>query len=120
VRGLLRRALEADGWEIREAENGLVALAQLADLRPDLILLDLVMPRMDGFDFLEQVRAEGEWEGVPVVVLTGKDLGPEDQKRLEGQVEAILFKDEGQRSDHLLELRRLVRSTVERAGGDDA
>src|SRR5262249_2894395 len=73
-------------WEVTAAANGRVALDRLAEHRPGLILLDLMMPEMDGFEFIEALRARPEWRGIPVVVLTAKELSPEDRRRLTGVV----------------------------------
>ncbi len=121
TRELLRRGLEKDGWTIDEAENGLVALARLTDALPDLILLDLIMPQMDGFGFLTEIRGNEDWRDIPVVVVTAQDLTPEEVGRLDGLVEAILKK--GQRDDLLGQLRDLVVECVARRsterGSDD-
>ncbi len=114
TRELLRRGLEKSGWSIDEAENGLVALARLADVVPDLILLDLAMPQMNGFDFLAELRESEEWRDVPVVVVTGRDLSAEEQARLDGQVEAVLKKGAVGRDSLLSELRDLVADCVAR------
>ncbi len=114
TRELLRRGLEKNGWTIDEAENGLVALANLADDIPNLILLDLNMPQMDGFEFLRQLRNTDQWANVPVVVVTAQDLLPEQLARLDGQVEAILKK--GARDSLLGELRDLVAECIARGG----
>ncbi len=114
TRELMRRGLERDGWTIDEAENGLVALARLAEAVPDLILLDLLMPQMDGFAFLAELRDNEEWRHVPVVVVTARDLAPEDEARLEGRVEAVLKKGATSRESLLGELRDLVADCVAR------
>ena len=56
MRDVLQRRLEKEGWKVIEAENGRVALERMAERRPDLILLDLMMPEMDGFQFLDEIR----------------------------------------------------------------
>ncbi len=114
TRELLRRGLEKSGWAIDEAENGLVALARLNDLAPDLILLDLAMPQMNGFDFLAELRESEEWHNIPVVVVTAGDLTADEQARLDGQVEAVLKKGAYPRDSLLSELRDLVADCVAR------
>ena len=74
----VRRALEQDGWQVSEAENGRVALARLTETRPDIILLDLMMPEMDGFEFLDEVQRKPQWHDIPIVVITAKDLTAEE------------------------------------------
>ena len=65
----------------------------MADLQPRLILLDLMMPVMDGFDFLAAMRARPEWQHIPVIVITAKDLTADDRDRLAGRVEEVLEKN---------------------------
>ncbi len=80
----LRQALEKLGWTVAEAANGQVALDAIADSVPRLILLDLAMPVMDGFEFLGRLREQPGCGTVPVVVLTVLDLSLEDRRRLRG------------------------------------
>ena len=80
------------GWRVTEAENGRVALERLAEARPDVILLDLMMPEMDGFEFLEKLRKSEDFRTTPVVVVTAKDLSEADHRRLNGGVQTILQK----------------------------
>jgi len=115
VRGLLRRTLEHEGWAVAEAENGRVALQQLVTLRPSLILLDLIMPEMDGFEFAAALRNHPVGRDVPTVVMTGKDLTPADRSRLNGHVERILRKNGPGGDDLLTQVRDLVVAQVRRA-----
>lgn len=94
TRNVLKRYLTKQGVKVREAENGRIALDQIALARPDLILLDLMMPEMDGFEFIEQYQAHPEWHEIPVVVLTAKTLTDEDRQRLNGWVRNFYDKDE--------------------------
>jgi CheY-like chemotaxis protein len=84
--------LEKEGWKVSEAENGFAALECMKRSRPRLILLDLMMPEMDGFEFLTQMRQKIEWRSIPVVVLTAYDIGVEERRRLNGCVETIINK----------------------------
>jgi signal transduction histidine kinase/DNA-binding response OmpR family regulator len=100
-RELCCRALEASGFSVIQAADGVSGLRRLAEQRPSLILLDLMLPEMDGFEFLETVRRNPEWQGVTIVVMTAKELQAEDRRRLNGRVQEILEK--GRRSlDELL------------------
>ena len=92
TREMLRRTLEKAGWTVTEASNGRVGLERMAATQPKLILLDLMMPEMDGFEFLEALRREGHPRRVPVIVITAKELTDEDRRRLNGGVERILQK----------------------------
>ena len=92
TRDVVRRVLKKGGWTIAEAENGLVGLERLSEGRPDIILLDLMMPEMDGFEFLSRVRANDDWRNLPVIVVTAKTLTAEDHQRLKGSVELLIQK----------------------------
>lgn len=82
TRELVCRTLDGKGWRVRAAENGVVGLERLNETLPDLVLLDLMMPEMDGFEFLARMRANQRWRGIPVVVVTAKTLTAEDRARL--------------------------------------
>ncbi len=112
MREVLRRRLEKEGWAVSEAANGREALKRMAESRPELILLDLMMPGMDGFQFLEEVRKQEEWRPIPVVVVTAKDLTPEDRLLLSGSVTQILQKGAYSQEELLREVRDRVVSCV--------
>src|SRR5262249_29406369 len=88
----LSQALTLSGWLVREAADGREALGQLDAERPAVILLDLLMPNMDGFQFLEELRGRPDGDSIPVIVVTAKDLDDEDRRRLSGGVARILHK----------------------------
>ena len=79
----LARLLRYEGFEARCAANGVEALDLLAERAPDLILLDVVMPKMNGVDFLQNVRDDPRWRAIPVIALTGS-MEPNLFARLEG------------------------------------
>jgi PAS domain S-box-containing protein len=108
TRELTRAILEKEGWMVSEAENGRAALACMERERPSLILLDLMMPEMDGFEFADRVRQHPEWRSIPIVVLTAKDLTAEERRRLDGSVETILRKAGDSRTALLNQVRDLV------------
>jgi CheY-like chemotaxis protein len=108
LRGLLARGLAAEGYEVREAENGRVALDRVSESVPGVILLDLMMPVMDGFAFLEHLRERAEWRTVPVVVVTAMDLTEQDRLSLHGYVEKVVQKGAYPQAELLAEVRRLV------------
>jgi signal transduction histidine kinase/DNA-binding response OmpR family regulator len=92
TRAMTRNILEKEGWRVSEAGNGRVALECMERERPRLILLDLMMPEMDGFEFADRVRRHPEWRSIPIVVVTARDLSAEERQRLSGYVETILQK----------------------------
>jgi signal transduction histidine kinase/CheY-like chemotaxis protein len=108
TRRVLRETLEKEGWEVVEAGNGSAALDAVAARRPDLILLDLLMPEMDGFEFLEELRREKANRSIPIIVITAKTIAAEDRRRLSGSVERILLKTEFSREDLLRQVRDLA------------
>ena len=104
--------LKKQGWAVVEAENGRVALGCVAEQRPGLILLDLMMPEMDGFEFLAELRETEAWRSIPVIVITAKNITLEDQLRLNGYVEKILQKGAYTHKQLLAEVRNLVAACV--------
>ena len=109
TRELMRRTLSGQGWTVCEAKNGLDALAVIRRSRPDLIFLDLMMPEMDGFEFVEQLRGNSEWRAIPVVVVTAKELTSEDRERLSGNVRSILQKGALSNEELAREIRAVAR-----------
>ncbi|GAB4470346.1 MAG: hypothetical protein OHK0037_29010 [Elainellaceae cyanobacterium] len=107
-RDLLRQLLEKEHWQVIEAENGRVALEKLRVTQPELILLDLMMPELDGFGFVAELQRHEEWRSLPIIVITAKDITPEDQMRLRGYVEQILQKGAYSQEDLLVRIRQLV------------
>ncbi|MGI4791362.1 MAG: response regulator, partial [Janthinobacterium lividum] len=108
TREMMHTLLEREGWGVEEAANGRIALDCLNTACPDLILLDLMMPEMDGFEFARRLRERPEWRTIPVVVLTARDLTQEDRLRLNGDVEKILQKGAWDHDALLREMRQLV------------
>ena len=108
MREMFRRTLERDGWKILEAENGRRALDRVAEEIPAIILLDLMMPEMDGFEFMQQLRTRPDCRDIPVIVITAKDLTPEDHRRLNGEVERIIQKGAAGAEQLLAEVRALL------------
>jgi signal transduction histidine kinase/DNA-binding response OmpR family regulator len=112
MRDMLQRRLEKEGWTVMEAENGRVALKRMAERQPDLILLDLMMPEMDGFQFLDEIRTREDWRSIPIIVVTAKELTEEDRQKLNGSVEKILQKGAYSREELIREVRDLVTASI--------
>ena len=108
ARRLLRQMMEREGWQVSEAEDGREALVSLEEQQPLVILLDLMMPVMDGFEFVAQLRKHEKWHSLPVVVVTAKELSEKDRAWLNGNVEKIVQKGAYSRDELLGEVRELV------------
>ncbi|MCU1262661.1 MAG: domain S-box [Bryobacterales bacterium] len=111
-REMIRRMLENDGWKVAEAANGREALDQVQRHAPGVILLDLMMPEMDGFEFIHQLRQKDEWKLIPIIVVTAKDLTPEERVELNGHVSRVLQKGSYKRDELLDEVSRLVVTRI--------
>ena len=107
----IRSWLAPEHWQTTEAENGLVALDKIVKDPPDIILLDLMMPEMDGFQFIAALQARPGWRKIPVIVITALDLTAADRERLNSGVERILLKDSFDSAQLVEIVRRLVTET---------
>jgi CheY-like chemotaxis protein len=114
TRAMLRRSLEKEGWTVSEAENGRLGLERVAADRPALILLDLMMPEMDGFEFLEALESRPEARTTPVVIITAKELTDADRQRLNGGVRDVVRKRSQDIDGLLLEVRSRVAAYARR------
>jgi signal transduction histidine kinase/CheY-like chemotaxis protein len=91
---LARANLEPSGWTVHGADSGQEGLALIRERQPSVVLLDLLMPGMDGFEVVEALRAEPGTETIPVVILTSKSMTPQDKKRLKGRITYVARKTE--------------------------
>ncbi|MBW4492468.1 MAG: response regulator [Oscillatoria princeps RMCB-10] len=112
TREMLRRMLEKEGVGVLEAANGQEAL-QLCQQQPDLILLDLMMPQMDGFQVIAELRNSLQTRSLPIIVVTAMDLTPDDYKLLNGCVEQIFLKEAKSRDQLLNEVCDLVIAALQ-------
>ena len=103
--------LAREGYEVATAKDGVDALQQLQDIRPDCILLDVEMPRMDGFEFARNVRADAKTRGIPIVMITSRTADKHRKHALEIGVNDYIGKP--YQEDQLLALVR--RFTAEHA-----
>jgi signal transduction histidine kinase/CheY-like chemotaxis protein len=110
-RDRMRGWLEGPQWTVREAENGREALKRIQENKPDVILLDLMMPEMDGFAVVAALQKQAGWRDIPVIVITSLDLDAKDRERLNAGVQFVLVKERFQPADLVERIRRLVHST---------
>jgi CheY-like chemotaxis protein len=105
---MVQQMLDGEDFVIETAADGIEALSHVEQSQPDAILLDLLMPRMDGFQFIHELREQQLSRSIPIIVLTAKSLTSEEQLQLEKSVAAIVQK-QGLGSDTLIEK---IRQTV--------
>ena len=104
-RQIARRHLDRLGWEVAEAEDGASALLWLSqNPRPAMILLDLLMPGMNGFAFLEETAKRAEWQNIPIVILTAMPLDAAERALLAGRTREVIAKG----ADDLAQVLRQV------------
>ncbi|WP_162341881.1 MHYT domain-containing protein [Paenibacillus paridis] len=105
---LMTKLLHREGYAVVQAQNGKLALSCLEKELPTLILLDLMMPEMDGFQFIEELRKKEEWLSIPTVVLTAKTITEEDRNKLNGYVKNIVQKGSFNPQSLLKEIRKFI------------
>ncbi len=107
---LMTRLLQKEGYIVTQAGNGRVALECLRQEVPRLILLDLMMPEMDGFQFVAEMRKQEQWREIPIVVVTAKTITAEDRIKLDNQVRSVIQKGASVGHTLLAELSWLLRA----------
>jgi signal transduction histidine kinase/CheY-like chemotaxis protein len=116
LRELLRRTLEHEGWAVQEAATGRQALDSIAKHQPSLILLDLMLPELDGVQVIDELRSTVGGQSIPIIVLTAKDLLPMERRRLTNSVSQILQKGAYSREELLRHVCDLVSAARNRRG----
>jgi PAS domain S-box-containing protein len=114
TRKILRRILERQGWAVTEADSGRAALEKLEIARPHLILLDLMLPDMDGFELIGELRKSHSRDPIPIVAITGKDLTPAESQQLNGYVARVLQKGVYSCDTLLRDVRSIVNDRFDR------
>jgi threonine synthase len=110
ARRLVRRILQSQGnYTIFEAANGRQAIEQARKELPDVIILDLMMPEIDGFQVLDALKADTHTAPIPVIVVTAKELTPDEKRRLSGQIHSLMQKGEFMNDELLEEVRTLLK-----------
>ena len=116
----LRGWLEGEQWAVQESANGREALTRLQAHRPDVILLDLMMPEMDGFAVVAALQKEPRWRDIPVIVITARDLDAKDRERLNSGVQSVLVKETFRPGELVERIRQLVQSKPVVSSGMEA
>jgi CheY-like chemotaxis protein/nitrogen-specific signal transduction histidine kinase len=107
-REMLCRILTQEGWSVKPASNGLKALECLKAEQPVIILLDLMMPEMDGFEVIEQVRKNPDWQNIPIIVISAMDLTTSEHSLLSEQVTNVMQKGKYNKQELIAEVHALV------------
>jgi CheY-like chemotaxis protein len=108
VRPVLVRVLERGGFQVAEAADGLAALDLVQRLRPDLVLLDIRMPGVDGYEVLRQLKQQSAYQHIPVVILTASDLGDVARQRVMDMGAALFLEKPIGSEELLMEIKRLL------------
>ena len=111
TRIILRKMLVKDGWHIAEAEHGKDAIVCINEEKPELILLDLLMPVMDGFELLKILKADDTWKNIPVIVITSKDLSEEDYAFLTDNVDRVIQKGKYTRKELITRINEAIKES---------
>jgi signal transduction histidine kinase/DNA-binding response OmpR family regulator len=113
IRHMMKSTLERVGWDILQAENGRIGLEVMEKQIPELILLDLMMPEVDGFTFLSELRSKDKWRDVPVIILTAKDLSLDERRQLNTSAATIFQKTAFEQDELLQQIKGLVKERIE-------
>ncbi len=114
IREIIERTLGAAGYTVDTAENGVAGLAAVSAQPPDLIVLDLMMPEMDGFQFLDELQKSKEHRNIPVVVATAMTLNPTEQEQLNRTVQQVIHKSAHSRTELLHQVEQQITRLARR------
>jgi CheY-like chemotaxis protein len=106
---LMDAVLRPEGFEILKAKDGRHGLKIARERNPALVVLDLLMPEMNGFEVVDEMHGSPETSAIPIVVLTNKSLSREEKDRLNGRITAIRQKSEFNRADFVAQVRSLLK-----------
>jgi CheY-like chemotaxis protein len=106
--------LRKEGWQVVAVANGKEALVAIAANQPQLIVSDLMMPEMDGFELVYELRQNPQWRSIPVIIVTAKELNEIERQQLKGHVQKIFQKGVYQRQILLDELNNLLSEAISR------
>ena len=114
TREMIRRQLEKENLFVLEASNGKEALEAISLCKPGLIISDLMMPNMDGFELIDRLRLKQEWQSIPTIILTAKELTTTERQKLAKQVQKVFQKGSYERQSLLMEVHRLLSEAIAR------
>jgi len=111
TRTILSKMLKKDGWNVKKAQNGKIAIDKLIANKPELILLDLMMPVMDGFEFIKIVKRKASWKHIPIIVITSKDLTEDDFYFLSKKVDSVIQKGKYTRKELIKKIVTTIKES---------
>ncbi|MFL6276944.1 MAG: response regulator [Blastocatellia bacterium] len=109
---LVEAILEDSGYEVETARDGRAALEIISQNRPDAIILDLMLPEMDGFEVVHRLHVNAEWRDTPIILLTARDLSHEERRALDTGTTRIIQKGNFTRDELLAELHQAIGERV--------
>ena len=112
IQDIFRHTAEKQGWQVELATNGKIGLEKLQAQIPDIILLDIMMPEMNGLEFLATIRQRNEWSDIPVIVVTAKDLTEDDKAQLRGQAQRVIQKAVHTPSDLVHQIQEILSTQM--------
>lgn len=104
---VLASTLEPEGYSVVKAQGGKKAVELAMEQKPNLLILDLIMPDFSGFDVVQELRQHPETKDIPILIFTGKDITSEDKARLNDHIQAITSKASFSREGFIQEIKRL-------------
>ena len=119
VAEVIEEMLKLEGFKVLKAMNGRAALQMVQQENPDLLILDLLMPDISGIEVVHALRSNGREKDIPIIVLTGKHISPDQRKQLNGEIQAFLEKASFSRRILLSEVRRLLGINRPECGGSN-
>ncbi|MFC6229015.1 response regulator [Paenibacillus allorhizosphaerae] len=109
---MMAKLLEKEGYSVTQAGNGRIALECMKREVPELILLDLMMPEMDGFQFVAELRKQEAWSSIPIIVCTAKTITSEDRLKLNGFVKSVIQKGSFDHKDLLSDVSQYIAAAL--------
>jgi DNA-binding response OmpR family regulator len=117
---LVREALDGDGFEIRSAMDGRKVIEVLDNWNPDIVLLDLMLPELDGFEVVHRMALNPKWKSIPVVLMTARDLTHEERRALGTNRLRMIQKGDFSRDELVAEINAALSNRNHSEGDDSA
>lgn len=113
-RKIYQRKFEVSGYTVEVAQDGLEGLKKIRSFMPDIVFLDVMMPNVDGFQVLEQTKADPALKHIPMVVITNLSTGDDSQKLLQKGAAAVIVKSDTEPNDIVAKAAELIEASARR------